>query len=113
MRQLIQLEPGSCRTMRPLFWPLHQTRRDRIHPNVLDPALKIPLISNGLLMEAGLPKFHTTSSTLVNLVRTTPLDELHGSFQCGAMPGREQKMQVIGHENEFMKEVSAGDAVAE
>jgi len=99
--------------MRPLFWRLDQSRRDRVHPNVLDLAPKVPLVSNCLLMETGLPDFHLVFPPFVNFIGSAAFDELHHLFHSSGWSRREQEMHVVRHEDKLVKEVGAGGPMAE
>jgi len=60
--------------------------------------LKIP---NPMIRETRLPDLPAPFEA----ERETSLDELHGSLQRNLLRGRDQQMNVIGHDDEFMEEI--------
>lgn len=99
------------------MWPLlrrvDQFRLDWVHANVLHLALKVARVPDRLLMKTGLPYFHSVFPPLVDFIRAAAFDELHHLFQGCDWSRREQKMHMVGHEDEFVKEVSAGGSMAQ
>ena len=63
--------------------------------------------------KSRLPDLHSMPPPLVNFIGTAAINELHRSFQSCSPAGSKQEVQMIRHEDELVKEVSARRTVAE
>jgi len=67
-------------------------------------------VANAMVRETSLPDF-TTADLLARRVRISALDELHGAFDGDVESRRDEKVNVIGHDDEFVKQESLLAAV--
>lgn len=83
------------------------TRRGphRIHADVTAVPRVIFKIPNPTVRKTCLPR----SAAPLQMKRESPFDELHGSFEGNLFPGRDQCVQMIGHDQEFLqKDIFSG-----
>src|SRR5579862_6039687 len=74
-------------------------RAHGIHPDVIAMLLVIRPISDPMIREARLPDV----AALVETVRESSLDELHGAFQGDLFRRCEHRVNVVRHNDEFVK----------
>jgi len=75
----------------------------RIEMDVLEMFLVVRGIANSMIGKTSLPDFEIGSEFLLCSVRETTLDELESTLQGDLR--RDQEMEVIGHEDEFVEEI--------
>jgi len=67
-------------------------------------------VANAMVRETSLPNF-ATADLLAHRVRISALDELQGAFDGDVESRRDEKVNVIGHDDEFVKQESLMAAV--
>lgn len=70
------------------------------------------LIANPVVGESALPDFAFAAKDFTQRVRVCALDELNGVFDRHVVCGSEQKMNVLGHNDERMKFISCFASIA-
>src|SRR5713226_2184935 len=83
--------------------PRRQSCAHRIHPNVFCVPLIVVFVLNMMAGEALLPR--ETALLLAQAIRKAAFDQLHGSFDGNIGCWCQQEVQMIGHNDEFMKEI--------
>lgn len=64
-------------------------------------------------MKSGLPDLHPMTVELMNLMRATAFDKLHGLFQRRRVSPGEKHVDVIWHQDKLMQEVGASVTISE
>jgi hypothetical protein len=78
---------------------------DWIHSYVFGPGSVVCRIANRPIMKPGLPYLCFVSSNQVSLIRASTFDEHDRFFEGAVWPGRQEQVQMVRHENEFMQPV--------
>jgi hypothetical protein len=99
----LSFEPGARRRIRIHLRPLHQARADRIHANVRSMPFVVMLVANPMVREALLP--YESSLCLTEPERKPAFDQLQRAFKRNFRSGREEKVQMIGHDYELMQDI--------
>ena len=81
--------------------------------NIIPMMNEIPSIANPMIRESALPDFRIAPYESAELMRIRTLDELHAALKGYVGGGREQKMDVIGHEDEGVQEITTFTSVME
>ena len=76
-----------------------QPSSNRIHPNIFSTPFVIRPITNAMIRETRLPHM----PALVQTIREPSFDELHNALERDVVRRCEQRMDVVGHDYEFMK----------
>lgn len=80
--------------------------------DVIPVTLVILCITNPMVGESALPDFTLATKDFAECVRVATLDELNGVFESDVAGWSEQKMNVLGHEDEGMYLKAAFPSVA-
>src|SRR5208282_2642396 len=83
------------------LWSLGQPGAHRVHSDVLTMILIVLKIANEMIAETRLPN----GPAFLHAKREPSLDELHGAFQGNLLCGREEQMDVIGHDDKFVQPI--------
>jgi hypothetical protein len=103
---------ATRRAKDPFFRQFHQAPFHWILPNVLTLAVIVAEVPNSPFVESGLPYLQLAFSSSMNLVRASTFNKLHGSFQAAFLAGSDEKMKVVGHDDEFVKEIVSVISIA-
>jgi hypothetical protein len=68
--------------------------------NVILMVHEITIISNPVVSESALPDFLLSSQEISERMRISAFDELNGMFEGDAVCGSEEKVDVLGHQDE-------------
>jgi len=80
--------------------------------NVILVMQEVLLITNPVVGESALPDFAFATEDFAEGVGVSAFDELDGVLDRHVLRGREQKMNVLGHQNEGMEVIAAFAAIA-
>src|SRR5947209_16050788 len=96
-------KPRARRRIRIHLRPLHQARADWIHANVRSMPFIVMLVANPMVREALLP--YESSLCLAEPVRKSAFDQLQRAFERNVRSGREEKVQMIGHDHKLVQNI--------
>ena len=77
-----------------------------VRADVLDVVCVVLFVSNAVIREALLPDDslrYGKQASLSQAIRKPAFNQLHSAFEIDIEGGREEKMQVIGHDDELMQ----------
>jgi len=82
-----------------------------ILPDVDDMHTVVILVANPMIGKPSLPDFQVRAKLLFRPIRKSAFDELHCFLEAGKR--RDEYVQMIGHDNEFMEQISRFPIVTE
>jgi hypothetical protein len=89
--------------MRRVFCFLHKASMNWIHANVLHFSVVFVKIPHALLVKARLSDLNLVLPHMVNLMRTSTLNQLHRPFKRCVISRRQNHVQMIRHDDKFVE----------
>ena len=103
LRDGVQLPAGEGGRVGKRGGPLTEVLLDRVQVNVMDVKIEVVAISNSMIRKPSLPDFQVRSKLFLCPVGESPFDVLDRLLQGDG--GSNEQVKVVGHENEFVKQV--------